>query len=683
VAGEVHPRSGGTPTLDEALQVVLGATRPSSAVNRPVVVGQSSTKHNRPISATLPSHVGQFDSSLTEEFLNAASPSINNGTGHAASVPPSGYPGRQLYSQQIERKPSINGAWKPGLGPATAMREDSLQSLASSRGLFEQRLNEHQRTLAAQQQAALQEIGNALYGKGMSFGVSGSNGNGNVDLVVENIASNSVPVVEVPAASAQAPPMNAKLHKSNNSLPDQDIPINTPYSIPGNGTADVASSRPDVDRVIDMNSYRTDSTTSAALHNAALSRTDWDRAIGSNTYRMDTTTSDALHNVNGYERGNGNLLSNFNSNATPVERGIASSTHPSTKNSASAAIVTAARFLDNANTAADGTSLFAMSATGSGVATPSFFLHRTSSPVVAVVQPSVHPPVSDVVVANPAPPFVQKTSVDVVAKITYDVPRTESHQKSVEGYGDRFEFIAMADNDQQVETPLPAPISAIPPSSASTVVAQAAFSLSSESSATRNVVPVTQSDLKSPASWPAPNDKLDTKPPMGVNPKTSARVKTGTDQLASTKPDLPEHSRSAVSVAEIPYNISAVRRPEPVPLKDINCIEDIPIDDSSSVSSLLSDVFPVRPSPFAEPNNVKPLPKGILKKRPSSVPVLGHSAVVLNQRLGSGGLARLGSTVSSDSSSLRDSLEVTKSHLLLSRQCVQQTAAEVSVSAQS
>jgi hypothetical protein len=116
--------------------------------------------------------------------------------------------------------------------------------------------------------------------------------------------------------------------------------------------------------------------------------------------------------------------------------------------------------------------------------------------------------------------------------------------------------------------------------------------------------------------------------------------------------------------------------------KDTFTLDDIPIDDNSSISSFTSDIVTTMARSRGGPGAVAP--KSILKKRPASCTAVpstsfhqrGAGLPPSGYRGGSGGPTRSGASTSSGSS-LRDSLEVTKNHLV-TRQTSELTGSEVS-----
>jgi len=471
-------------------------------------------------------------------------PSVTSTTARGTSLLPLEDLNLQLPELRIERRPLLNGAWKPGQGSAMSTRGgSSLQSLASSRSMLEQRLNEHQRTLAAQQQAALQEIGNALCGNGTSV-VLNENDH---ELLCQSNASNNERLVAEPLSNGAALFTDASVHGSSLSSPYLS---ETPYLF-------------------------------SEKLNTGASLTQSDHVIISDTNQIDSETAVPLQREKVNEPDNITSYSSFKTSAS--------------------------------------------SAVDAGRTTP-------SSHLFAVVGPSVQPPVVDgVFVANL---MAQRTPADVLAANTDEIPSQECHQMFVERVV--VHMMQMTGNDQRVETTVVSPD-----------VTQTAQ--------------VTRSAMKAAYDLLASDVKLETNPQLVINSETSPGVKTPTGQsyVVLCKSDRLEHSITAVPLVDVPSTISAARHDEPVPR------------DSPTVSWSFSDN---KRSSLVKPGNVQPLPKGILKKRPSSVPVSSYNAVVSSTQPGSGGLARLGATTSSDSSSCRG---ITNRNLLLSRLLSQQTTAEV------
>lgn len=590
--GAVPPRSGGTPTLDEALELVLGRSRPTSAVDlprsssttRPVVHGNhrhGKPSPGRPFSATANFSQNSRDFDSTYRGVPTADP--NRTEPVTPLLPNGGSHGKPPFGPQ-KKNPSINSTFRG------TPRTENRQGFVESREQFEQRLAEHQAKNASQ--------------------------NGHH----ENANSN-------------------EHHTQSLSVVRQNTLKELSQTINGN-TAPVitAETSPGVDSSVKQfvpKKWQVDRNIVPAVQSSAITSkdvADWE--TGFETYRVDNTSQP--------------VSASSASVASP--HGPSSQIGPS----------------------------------------PSFFLHRSgsASPVVAVVQPSVHPPTSITV-------YPISTSVPGV------LPETALHEKTPPLFGDmqRGDFVkpvvsgvkpmvdlsrvmkALAGGDnasdgnggvlrRSVSVDQLADVGATANSEMRPPVHPSVAWQQQQPFVASNQQQEQHQQFFGPSTDHSVASEQRAKQQQQVSRPTVAQPVANQQQQQFSRP--PVYPSVAMQQQQVPLaTIVKKYRSPAVPLSEINTLDDVPIDDSSSVSSLQSDI-PVgnirsvgRGGPASHASSAPAMPKSILKKRPSSVPVMSghHEPVGFAQRVGSGG-ARLGSTTSS-SASLRDSLEVTKSHMLL------------------
>jgi len=126
------------PTLEEALQVVLGRSRPTSAAVATSAVPRSTTENAAPKQFT-----------WSPMFMSPGSSQNPVRLGGQGSRPSSGPVARARWQDVVPAQEA-------------ALRDVTLNSFTNSRGLFQQTLTSHQHAMASRHQMALREIGTAI-----------------------------------------------------------------------------------------------------------------------------------------------------------------------------------------------------------------------------------------------------------------------------------------------------------------------------------------------------------------------------------------------------------------------------------------------------------------------------------------------------------------------------------------
>ena len=133
-------RHNGTPTLDEALQVVLGRSRPASAAVATSVSAapQSTLGHAIPKQFT-----------WSPMFMSPGSSQNPLHLSSQATRPSAGPVARAHWQQRLPNQ-------------ETPLQDSTVNSFVNSRGLFQQTLTSHQHAMASRHQMALHELSTAI-----------------------------------------------------------------------------------------------------------------------------------------------------------------------------------------------------------------------------------------------------------------------------------------------------------------------------------------------------------------------------------------------------------------------------------------------------------------------------------------------------------------------------------------
>ena len=571
--GDLRQRRS-TPTLEEALQMVLGRTQPPFAV----VTNSSSSSSVSQTPTTTPS-VGPRQFSWSPMFMSPGSQNplhLNRHSTKQTSAPPA------------------RARWQDR---EAELRDDSLTSFVQSRGLFEQTLTNHQQTMASQHQMALHEIGSAFNRAcEKNPDAAAVSENANMGAVLENGISSMVSGATEKSSMANSAGIVSQNTSSgvveNASLRGRI----SPDSIMSMDSLSAVASVPRQGRPLDVrNTQPTTSPTANLNQNAAVSSEQGTEVIGNlpESRRSPTVTGNAdtsgssvscgresasppVVEKSGCAQKGGNvpmsgvggvrLDSRLWEGIHPVTQ--SNGTHPvdnGQRGGASGVEADTQNVVERNDRAVKNGSAVEGCGPSTGSNQSSFFLHRNTSPNIAVVQPSVHPVLPD---QNPNNHSTQPTVVVPASRVD-----CLQRDRNISSCTDNKAYPAgnVGENQQPV-------VSFV--SVASTAL-HAPRTLN-----TMTVLPPDKDDVgvspKQPETYrlsscgqaATPSGTIFAIPPSFVTDSQLAEFRNCNSSMSGFPSDKPP----------------TLDFPTAMCIKDEITYEEIPVDDTSSVSSIMSDV---------------------------------------------------------------------------------------------